>query len=148
MPEGKEWRSQISHTPMFQAFYSLPPTTCEVEMFCMSPVGASSADFELIDSGNCEWVTPNRQVSRMLVDLFRQIEKVHSICAEFSVGGIRVWTLLEGYDREARERVYKKEIEICETLGIRDFDFRVTSVDLVSPEELEQAGCRVIYRRH
>jgi len=148
MPEGKGWRSQISHTPVSQAFYSFLPTTREVEMFGMSPVGASSAGSEVIDSGNCEWVTPNRQVSRMLVDLFRQIEQVHSICAEFSAGGIKVWTLLESYDREAREEIYKKEIEICQTLRIRDFDFRVTSVDLVSPEELEQAGCRVIYRRH
>jgi hypothetical protein len=147
MLEGKEWRSQTSQTAPFPAFYNFLLTTPEDEMLCMSPVGVSSADSELIESENCEWITPGRQVSRMLVDLFSQIPQVKAICAEFSARGIRIWTLLESYDRDAREKVYAKELEICKELRIWDFDFRVTSVDLVSSEELERAGCRVIYRR-
>jgi hypothetical protein len=113
----------------------------------MSSVGMPSADLDVTSSNEVEWVPPERQVTRMLVDLFKEIPQVKWICAQFNPDQIRIWTLLESYDREAREKVYEKEMEICRALRIQDFDFRVTSEELVSPEELERTGSRIIYRR-
>ena len=88
---------------------------------------------------------PRRSPS-LLVKAFQEVPQVQSICAQFGPA-ITIWTLLESYDREAREHIYQKELEICQSLRIYDFDFRASSVDLVSPEELIRAGSREIYRR-
>lgn len=119
-------------------FYAFMPSVDEPR-FCMSPVGVSSAD--------SEWIYPEQQIARVLVELFTQVPEVKSICAQFGPEEITIWTLLESYDRTAREKVYHKELEVCRLLRVFDFDFRVTSIDLVSPNELVRAGSREIYRR-
>jgi hypothetical protein len=58
-----------------------------------------------------------------------------------------IWTLINSYDRDARETIYEKELKICDLLHIYDFDFRVTSIDLVSPNELIHIGSHKIYER-
>jgi hypothetical protein len=94
-----------------------------------------------------EWIEPQREIIRLLVESFRQIPEVASICAQFSPEGIAIWTLLKEYDRDAREAVYVKELELCEYLGGCDFDFRVSSIDLVTPGELVESGSREIFKR-
>jgi hypothetical protein len=94
-----------------------------------------------------EWVPPEQEVKLILVNLFKAIPQVKSICAQFGAEEIIIWTLLESYDREAREKVYEKELEVCAMLRLYDFDFRVTSIDLVSPDELIRSGSHEIYRR-
>ena len=94
-----------------------------------------------------EWVPPEQEVKLILVNLFKSIPQVKSICAQFGAEEIIIWTLLESYDRKAREKVYEKELEVCRMLRLYDFDFRVTSIDLVSPDELIRSGSHEIYRR-
>jgi hypothetical protein len=139
-----EWKSRVFRFPPPLASYGFYVADGNLSM---SAVGTPSADLDLASSDEVEWVPPERQITRMLVDLFRQIPEVKSICAQFDADQIRIWTLLESYDREAREKVYEKEMEICRALRVHDFDFRVTSEELVSPEELERTGSRIVYRR-
>jgi hypothetical protein len=115
----------------------------------LTVVGVSSADFDVLESTdeNFGWIYPNQEIASILVELFREIPQVESICAKFGADEILVWTLLDGYDRDAREKIYGKELEICQLLRIHNFDFRVTSADLVPPEELVAAGSREIYKR-
>jgi hypothetical protein len=87
-------------------------------------------------------------VGSLLVELFKAVPEVESICAKFEAdGATTIWTLLKTYDRDARDRVYDKELEVCEQLRLCDFDFRVTSVDLVDSDELVATGAREIFRR-
>ena len=113
----------------------------------MTSVGVSTTDSEVFAPGHSEWVYPGQEVKRILVELFKDISQVKSICARFGSEGITLWTLLESYDREARDKVYEKELEACRMLHIYDFDFRVTSIDLVSPEGLVRTGSHQIYSR-
>ena len=113
----------------------------------VTPLAIFTADSRLTESRNSEWVYPEQEIKRILVDLFKTVPQVKSICAHFGTEEITVWTLLDSYDRDAREKVYEKELAICRELRVYDFDFRATSVDLVSPGELVQAGSREIYRR-
>jgi hypothetical protein len=115
--------------------------------FRATTTSLSSEDVETVTSESAQWIQPDQDVSRILVDLFKKVRQVKSICVQFGPEEIMVWTLLKTYDRKARERVYKKEMEVCRVLGVRDFEFRVTSFDLVSPEELIRNGSREIYRR-
>ena len=117
---------------------------------CMTSVGVSSENRQLVpwESENSDWVYPDQEIARVLVEVFKQVPQVESICAQFGPEEITIWTLLESYDREAREKVYGKELEVCRLLGIYDFDFRVTSIKLVSPGELVSTGSHEIYRRH
>ena len=87
-------------------------------------------------------------LSRIIADSFKQIPQVRSICAKLGDGDdMTVWTLLESYDRDAREKVYEKELAVCASLHVYDFDFRVTSIALVRPKELVEGGFREVYRR-
>ena len=99
------------------------------------------------DSQNSNWIYPDREIANFLARLFSKVPQVKSICAQFGPEEITIWTLLEHYDRKAREQVYKKELEICQTFGLYDFDFRVSSVDLISPNELVRLGGHEIYKR-
>ncbi len=106
-----------------------------------------SSDAKMASSESVEWIPLTHQVSRVLVEVFKNVREVKSICAQFGPEEVTVWTLLESHDRKAREKVYKKELEVCRILGVYDFEFRVTSFDLVSPEDLARTGLREIYRR-
>lgn len=141
-----DWRQHSFKTtpePYFYAFGLSP------DNLCMSSVGVSSEDSHVFggDSGNSSWISPDQEIIKILVEEFKQVSQVQSICAQFGPEEITIWTLLESYDRSARERVYEKELEICKLLRIHDFDFRVTSIELVAPDELIRNGSYQIYRR-
>ena len=100
-----------------------------------------------MDSEYYDWITPDHEVVKILVKEFNQVPQVNAICAQFGSEEITIWTLLESYDRSAREMVYEKELNICRQLSIYDFDFRVTSIELVSPDDLIRTGSFKIYGR-
>lgn len=130
------------------SFYGFATAPADIQQFCVSsPFHEWAGDDAVACSETAEWVFPDREIRTILVESFRQIGEVVSVCAKISVEESVVWTLLESYDRDARTRVYEKELEICERLQMYDFDFRVTSVDLVSPEELVAGGCPQIFKR-
>jgi hypothetical protein len=129
MLEAKEWRQQSFHT-LPEPYFPLNPS----HVFGMN-------------SENSDWITPNQEITKILVEEFKQVPEVKSICAQFGSEEITIWTLLESYDRGAREKVYEKELKVCKLLSIYDFDFRVTSIDLVSPDELVRTGSYRIYGR-
>ena len=110
----------------------------------MSSIGASGV---VVGPNRSEWVLPERQIGKILVEIFKEVPQVKSICARFSPNEIGIWTILENYDRNAREQVYERELKVCELLSLRDFDFRVTSLDLVSPSDLVRMGSVEIYKR-
>jgi hypothetical protein len=149
MPNEREWGSQASCRIPSAPFYAFVFNPEGGNRLYMTSVGSHSADLELTssESEDSEWIRPDQQVLRILVEIFKEIPQVKSICAQFADNEITVWTLLETYDRDARERVYGKELEVCRRLGIYDFDFRVSSVDLVHPEELVRAGAYQVYDR-
>jgi hypothetical protein len=149
MLQFREWQPQTFQMPLRSPFCDFPLDAAELGIVCMTSVGVSSADLDVLSSAaeNCEWIRPDQQVARVLVELFKEIPQVKSICARFGYDEILIWTLLDSYDRDAREKVYGKELDVCRLLGIHNFDFRVTSADLVPPEELVAAGSREIYRR-
>lgn len=93
------------------------------------------------------WILPEHAITRILVESFREVPQVQFIYAQFCADGITIWTILDSYDRQARGQVYDRELAICEHLRIFDFDFRVTSSDIVQPSDLARAGSREIYRR-
>ncbi len=93
------------------------------------------------------WIFPEHQLARIIVNKFSAVPQVKAICINFGTSGYTVWTLLDSYDREAREKVYEQEMIVCDALRIYDFDFRVTSIDLVSPDELVATGSVAIFRR-
>lgn len=140
------FQSAQSHPePVFYTFMFSTPLS-------MTAIGVSSEGGKFVarnsaDVGNSDWIYPEQEVTRILVDSFRSVPQVKSICATFGPHDITIWTLLDGYDREAREKVYGKELEICRTLGIYDFEFRATSIDLICPEELVGTGSHEIYKR-
>jgi hypothetical protein len=140
-----DW-TQLSFQTMpdsyFYEFGLSPQTMCiTVE------VSSEGSHVSSVDSENSSWISSDQEITKILVEKFKQVPEVEFICAQFGNEEIIVWTLLEHYDRAAREKVYEKELEICELLGVHDFDFRVTSVDLVTPPELIRTGSHQIYRR-
>jgi hypothetical protein len=146
MLEFTEWGPQPTESALSVSSYAFWSEMAEKDNLWATTAG-SSRDTSITSSESLRWVGPNQQVSRILVDVFKKIRQVKSICAQFGPEEIIVWTLLESYDRKARERVYKKELEICRRLGVQDFEFRVTSFDLVSADELVSTGSHEIYRR-
>jgi len=148
MLSSRRWKPVAFETqpgPVLYTFLLTPK-----ENLGMTSIGVSSESLHVLpwNSENSEWVYPEQQVARVLVELFKEIPQVKSICARFGHDEITIWTLLASYDREAREKVYEKELEVCKILRIYDFDFRATSADLVSPEELALSGSREIFRRN
>jgi hypothetical protein len=107
----------------------------------------SSEDSHILGDENSSWISPDQEITKILVEEFKQIPQVKSIYAHFCPEEITIWTLLDSYDRDAREKVYEKELGICKLLRTHDFDFRVTSIDLVAPDELIRTGAYQIYRR-
>jgi len=141
MPEARTWRDSsraVPDNPLY-AFYLDPA-------ICMSPcsIRISETTNSTLDA---EWVDLDSTVERLLVKAFCSVPEVCSICVRREDGTTFVWTLLESYDREVREKVYEKELQICKELRIFDFDFRVTSQDLVSLQELVDSGCHEVFSR-
>ena len=93
------------------------------------------------------WVFPDREIRYLIVNPIMQIEEVSFIYAKINPDESVVWTLLKTYDRSARERVYAKELEVRDMLSVYGFDFRATSVELVSPTELSESGFEQIFSR-
>lgn len=93
------------------------------------------------------WVFPEQEVTKILVESFKEIPEVASICAQYNGSEIVIWTILDSHDRDVRSRVYKKELNLCRTLRVYDLDFRATSIDLVSPKQLVEIGSKEIYHR-
>lgn len=144
----KEWKHQSFQTLPKSYFYTFGPGS---HNFCMSPVGVLSEDRYShvfgMESESSDWIWPDQEITKILVEEFKQVPEVKSICATFSSEEITILTLLESYDRDAREKVYEKELKICKFLHLHDFDFRVTSIDLVSTDELVRTGSHKIYWR-
>lgn len=149
MLNTREWHPRIFQTPPRSPFYTFPLHAEEIGTVGLTSVGVSSADFDVLESTdeNSGWIYPNQEIASVLVELFKEIPQVTSICAKFGSDEIVVWTLLDSYDRDAREKVYGKELKLCQLLRIHNFDFRVTCADLVPPEDLVAAGSREIYKR-
>lgn len=143
MLQTQDWKAQSTET--FEgAFYSFVPILGE-DQLTFSAIDVVPGDFSYTD--NADWVPPDQEVISILRESFKQISEVQSICAQFDSNGITIWTLLAAPNRTVRESVYKREMEICERLGIYDFDFRVSSVDLVLPSELVTTGFIEVFRR-
>lgn len=146
MLEFTQWGPQPTQPTLSVSSYAFWSAMAERDNLWATTV-SSSRGTSVTSSETSRWVGPEQQVCRILVDVFKKIHQVKSICAQFGPEEIVVWTLLESYDRNARERVYKKELEICRRLRVHDFEFRVTSFDLVSADDLVGAGSHEIYRR-
>lgn len=145
--ESKHWGPQPLRAALMPGAYAF---VFELEAKSFISVTAPSRitwDSETATSCDSQWSGPEQEVFRVLADAFSKVPQVKSICAQFSKDEVVIWTLLEKYDRGAREKVYEKELEVCNRLGIHDFDFRVTSVELVPPEELVRGGSVEIYKR-
>ena len=110
-------------------------------------IGQWAGDASLAWPETVEWVFPDQEIRKILATSFQEIDEVVSVCAQISADESVVWSLLESYDRDVQTRVYEKELEICERLRMYDFDFRVTSIDLVSPAELMAGGFQEIFKR-
>ncbi|MGH7907011.1 MAG: hypothetical protein ACREP6_10315 [Candidatus Binataceae bacterium] len=139
------WTSRSIPKPSSPRFVTFPFVTKDAA-FCMSAIGLLSERL-IIPNDNSTWIFPERQIASILVGLFSKVPQVKSICAQFGPEEMVVWTLLDAYDRDAREQVYRKELEVCELLRLYDFDFRVSAIDLVSPQGLIGTGLREIFRR-
>ena len=137
----KDFRSIIGWSA-----YAFSPVSIQADQFCLSE-GPFFQEENVSYSGIYEPTGPECEISRILVESFRKVPQVMSIWAKFSDDGIAIWTLLDSYDRAARGEVYKKELYLCQSRRIYDFDFRVTSIDLVSPQQLADNGLKEIYRR-
>jgi hypothetical protein len=103
-------------------------------------------EFPALPAENATWILPEQHVARILAETLGSIPEVQSVCASFGEV-FTVWTLLKERDTEARQRVYDKEIQLCDALNVHDFDFRVSTVGLVAPEELTRTGLFEIFRR-
>lgn len=101
----------------------------------------------MLEHEYAKWVFPEQEVTKILVESFKEIPEVASICAQYHGSEIVIWTLLDSHDREARSRVYEKELNLCQTLRVYDLDFRATSIDRVSPKQLVDIGSKEIYHR-
>jgi hypothetical protein len=137
------WGTDATIITPHAMIYAFAPARSDEEQFSMSQLNT----LDLNVPTTTEWMLPDCEIVRILVESFRQVPQVASICAQFSTDGIAIWTLLTEYDRDARQAVYEKELELCSVLGSCDFDFRVSSVDLVNPKELVAAGSREIFAR-
>ncbi len=147
------WASQAHQTPPHGIFYAFLPGMTGPSLtgknLYMTSVGVSSEDLQVLNSVSegSEWIFPKQEIIRILVDKFKQVPQVESICAQFGSDEVTIWTILETYNPEARSTIHGKELEICRMLNVFDFDFRVTSADTVSPAELLGNGLFEIYNR-
>ena len=142
--EPRAWKVGDYSPSIHQVSYLFPQI--DGKQYSLSPMSIPSID-EIASSFNSDWIDSKMEITNILVESFKQVPQVASICAIFESDGVTIWTLLSAYDREAREAVYKREMEICERLGSCDFDFRVSTVELVSPEEMTSTGALEIFKR-
>ena len=142
MTEARVWNGGDYSLSVQQVLHTLN----DGSQYPMSPMMIPSVD-KLASSSDSDWIGSEMEIANILVESFRQVPQVASICATFRSDGVTIWTLLSTYDRDAREAVYKREMGICNRLGSCDFDFRVSTVELVSPEEMIDAGSLEIFRR-
>jgi len=145
MLAAKAWTSGPASIAMRGVLYAFAPAKSDAPQYCLNEINTIEIQASLDETS--DWIVPEHEVIRLLVEAFKQVPQVSSICAQFGSDGIAIWTLLREYDRDARQAVYEKELQLCEGLGACDFDFRVSSIDLVTPEELVQAGSREIFKR-
>ena len=149
MLQPRSGRSSDFRTSVSSVYYAFTPRfmlSHDKGQYCLS----ESVVFQgegISDSEESEWILPEREIAKILVESFKEIRQVISICVQFSDDEITIWTLLDSHDRVARGKVYEKELDLCQTLRIYDFDFRVTSIDLVSPQQLIDVGSKEIYHR-
>ena len=143
MIEPRAWKVGDYSPSIHQVIYLFP--RIDGKQYSLSPMSMPSVD-EISSSVDSDWIDSKMEIANILVESFKQVPQVVSICATFG-SGVTIWTLLSTYDREAREAVYKREMEICERLGSCDFNFRVSTVELVSPEELISTGSLEIFGR-
>ena len=108
---------------------------------------AMHSDTQESATSDSKWLEGDVEVSHQLVKLFSQVPEVCAIFIKFQDDEFIVWTILKDYDREARDRIYDRELEICAALRVDNFDFRVTSKDLMSPDELNGAGYFQIFSK-
>ena len=148
MLQPRPWRpSSFQHVVQrFSYALSIQDKRDEIAQFCPSDSEVFQEE-HVSDPEASEWIFPEREITKILVESFAKIPQVVSICAQFNDDEIVIWTLLDSHDRVARGKVYEKELNLCQTLRIDDFDFRVTSIDLVSPQQLIDVGSKEIYHR-
>jgi hypothetical protein len=139
-PSAIKESSKTSHTPpgCFVVFLMAP-------LMCMSSIAISSGQL-VANDGNSDWVLPDQEIAKILVNSFSKIPQVKSICALYRPR-MEIWTILNDYDRAARTKVHEKELEMAAYFRLKDFAFRVTSFDLVQPAELESNGFVELYHR-
>lgn len=151
MFDSRTWQPDQS-VPMYAwASYSFACAPTDTAQYACSPFGRLHTENIVLSNnagdGASEWVVPEREIACILVKSFKEIPEVQSICAQFGPDGISIWTLLNEYNRDARQAVYERELALCEALGGCDFDFRVSSIDLINPQELVESGAREIFKR-
>ena len=145
MLQSRSWQSSEFCTSVRSVHYAF--TRRDKDPYCLSEIERVQEE-DISGPEESEWVPPEQEITKILVESFKEIRQVASICVESSEDGITIWTLLDSYDRVARGKVYEKELHFCRTLRVYDFDFRVTSIDLVSPQELIEGGSsKEIYHR-
>jgi len=148
LPRQNRWTSSSHFTPLEKYLLSFTLRSEEENLDTSVEHHPEEMLHEIVSTELSDWIFPREEITRVLVEKFRKVPEVKSICAQFGPEEITIWTLLERYDRKAREKVYTKELEICQAFRLYDFDFRVSSADLISPEELVHAGGREIYKRN
>ena len=95
LPQRK-WLSGANRVPQALPHYIFPPG-----LNGTNSVSASNVRPILLELHKSEWVGAEQEVKRFLVERFKEIPLVKSICAQFGTQEIIIWTLLETYDREA-----------------------------------------------
>lgn len=100
-----------------------------------------------VSSKDGQWIDPYGEVSRVVAESFSKIPQVAAMYSAFSGDYITIWTLLKSNDRKARESIYAKELEICDRFVVCGFDFKVSSVEAVTPAQLQKDGFRRIFSR-
>ena len=143
----EDWKSEEMGLSWQALCYAFTPVFADDSQLCVSEFGEWAGDAPLACSETVEWVFPDQEIRKILATYFQEIDEVVSVCTQISADESVVWSLLKSYDRNARTRVYEKELEICERLQMYDFDFRVTAIDLVSPAELVAGGFQEIFKR-
>src|SRR5688572_29472182 len=100
------WGTEQFKPTLQGAFYTFMPSN--IENVSMSAVGVAAAQ-AIAESADeaAGWTLPEHDLSWIIANCFKEIPQVRSICAKLGDGvEMTVWTLLESYDRDAREKVY------------------------------------------
>ena len=145
MLEVTEWKTQSSDTQIHGFFVF--GAHLDGHSICMTAVTLLSSDHDCVQTADSEWLNSEVDIARILVKSFSKVPEVNSIFIRFQDDEFLVWTILDSYNREARDKIYDKELEIFDNLKLDNFDFRVTSSDLMSPDELDEAGYHKIFSR-